>query len=356
MAINSLRLQNFRSYGDDSFEFEHGVNIIVGPNASGKTNLLEAIMLSCRGKSYRGRDVELVAHGHDWARIDTFGDKADKRAIKLQDADKKIKKIIEIDDKQYVRMPNQKKLPFVLFEPNHLLMFHGGPEQRREFIDNLLEQTKPEFSNTRKHYKRALAQRNSLLKSGRANKDELFVWSLRLSDLGGVIVTERLQLLKTLNKQLPGIYEQLSGTKSSIRATYVSECREDSYATDLLKKLEQNIPQEVARGFTVFGPHRDDIEFSLNKHSVKESASRGEVRTIVLALKIFEQTQIENITSTKPLFLLDDVFSELDGARRRHLTEFLKSHQVFITTTDADVVVQHFSDKNKVIALTRPEN
>jgi len=353
--IENIRLQHFRSYSDESFEFEPRVNIVVGPNASGKTNLLEAIMYSLVGSTYRGRDTELVRHGDEWTRIDTCIEDEGNRTVKLQEQAGKLTKTIEINDQQYMRMPAAKKLPFVLFEPNHLLMFHGGPDMRREFIDTLLDQLKPEFSSARKQYKRALQQRNSLLKKGNFKPDELFVWNLRLSDLGGLIARERQQLIDTLNQQLPNLYEQIAGTKSELQAAYVSTCRVDSYATDLLKKLEQNIAQEVLRGHTLYGPHRDDIEVSLHGHNVKEAASRGEIRTIVLTLKIFEQTQLEQHTGKKPVLLLDDVFSELDGARRRHLTDFLKDHQVFITTTDADVVVQHFAEDHKIIALTRPE-
>lgn len=353
--IQSLRLQHFRSYKDEGFEFEPGVNIIVGPNASGKTSLIESIMYSLSGSSYKGRDIDLVGHRDDWARIDVLIEGEGQRTIKLQRQDDKVKKTIEVHDQQFIRMPSSKRLPFVLFEPNHLLMFHGGPEMRREFVDGLLDQLNPEFATARRHYKRALMQRNSLLKRGSFKPDELFVWNLRLSDLGGLIASERQKLIEKLNQQLPELYEKIAGASSLVGASYNSSCRNDSYASDLLKKLENNLDKEVLRGHTLYGPHRDDIDISLHDHLVKETASRGETRTILLTLKIFEQIEVERVTGTKPILLLDDVFSELDGARRRHLTDFLKDHQVFITTTDADVVIQHFTEDHKIIALTRPE-
>ncbi len=353
--IQNIRLQNFRSYLDESFEFEPGVNIIVGPNASGKTSLIESIMLALVGSSYKGRDVELVRHDTEWARIDVVTNGDGQRTIKLQNQSEKVKKTIELHDQQYMRMPAGKRLPFVLFEPNHLLMFHSGPEMRREFLDVLLDQLKPEFASARRQYKRALLQRNSLLKRGKFTPDELFVWNLRLSDLGGVIARERQQIVTLLNQQLPAIYEQIAGVSTGVSAAYSSVCRVDTYASDLLKKLENNLDKEILRGHTLYGPHRDDIDILLHDYLVKETASRGETRTIVLALKIFEQSQLEQVTNIKPILLLDDVFSELDGARRRHLTDFLKNHQVFITTTDADVVVQHFAEDCNVIALTRPK-
>lgn len=350
--ITGVRLQNFRSYTDDSFEFESGVNIIVGPNASGKTSLIEAMMVAFTGSSYRVRDQEMVMHGKPWARIDVFGDEVE-RVIKLQMAEDKIKKAIEFDAKQVSRMPVAKSIPYVLFEPNHLLLFHGGPELRREFLDRLLVQLRPEFRSTINQYKRALLQRNSLLKSGRATKDSLFVWNLRLSDLGGVIAAARQDIIHAMQASLPGVYKGLAHTEAEIIIKHESMCNTENYASSLLQKLEQNLSKDIERGFTTCGPHRDDMGVYLYGHPIKESASRGEIRTIVLACKIFEQEQIRQITGKTPIFLLDDVFSELDGSRRKALTNYLKNSQVFITTTDADVVIKHFSKTTNVLALSR---
>lgn len=349
--IAGIRLQNFRSYKDDSFEFEPGVNIIVGPNASGKTNLLESIMFSCIGTSYRAKDIDLISHDKPWARLDTDSTDGNHRTIKLELESIKAKKTIEIDGGKNLRMPKSKSVPFVLFEPNHLQMFHGGPELRREFMDNLLSQINPEFARNKNHYKRALVQRNSLLKSGVSSKDQIFVWNIRLSDLAGAIVAERLRLVNEINDRIQSIYSNLSGIKSSVSIKYKSKCNADSYASSMLKALESSYDLDLVRGFTSSGPHRDDIDVILNDSNVKESASRGEIRTIVLAMKIIEQQILEDATGQAPLMLLDDVFSELDGHRRRALTEFLSGHQVFITTTDADVVIQHFTETCNVIAL-----
>lgn len=350
--ITGVRLQNFRSYSDDSFEFEPGVNIIVGPNASGKTSLIEAILVASVGGSYRGRDQEMIMHGKPWARIDMFGDDVE-RVIKLQFTEDKVKKTIELDSKKVTRMPIAQTIPFVLFEPNHLLLFHGGPELRREFLDNLLMQLKPEYGTALRQYKRALLQRNSLLKSGRATKDSLFVWNLRLSDLGGFIAAARQDIIRAMQNSLPDIYQGLTGTQMEIAITYESGCNTDNYASSLLQKLEQSMHRDIERGFTVYGPHRDDMGVYLYEHPIKESASRGEIRTVVLACKVFEQAQIRKITQKIPIFLLDDVFSELDGSRRKALASYLKTSQVFITTTDADVVIKHFSKSCNVIALSR---
>lgn len=349
--ISGARLQNFRLYADDSFEFESGVNIIVGPNASGKTSLLEAVMIASVGRSYRGRDNEVIMHGKPWARIDIYGEGAE-RVVKLQLVGDKAKKTIEFDSKKVTRMPAAKRIPYVLFEPNHLLLFHGGPELRRDFLDELLSQMKPEYGVTLRHYKRALLQRNSLLKSGHATKDSLFVWNLRLSELGGAIVAARQEIIQAMQKDLQGIYHGLTQAQAQIDVTYETSCNLNNYASSLLHKLEQNMQRDIERGFTVYGPHRDDLGVYLHGYSIRESASRGEIRTLVLACKIFEQEQIFKTIGRMPIFLLDDVFSELDGSRRKALTSYLKNSQVFITTTDADVVIKHFSKNCNVIALT----
>lgn len=348
--ITSINLRNFRSYDDSSFEFEPGVNIVVGPNASGKTNIIESIILAGSGTSYRGRDSNLVMHDKDWSRVEMIVS-GDKRIVRLQRELDKIAKTIEIDEQKKVRMPKGKTIPSVLFEPNHLLMFHGGPDLRRDFMDGLLADLSPEFADARKQYMRALLQRNSLLRRDNLKKEDLFVWNLRLSDLGGVVAGFRVGLVDELNNALQDIYRQLSGSEAEITVTYLSKNRIDSYPTDMLKRLEDNLEIDMLRRHTTIGPHRDDFEVYINGHNIKEVASRGEIRTIILACKIFEQQQIEKTTGNKPLILLDDVFSELDGARRRALTAFLKDSQVFITTTDADVVVQHFMQECNVIAL-----
>jgi len=350
--INSLRLQQYRSYLDDSFEFSGSVNIIVGPNASGKTNLLEALLMVCRGSSFRARDAELVGFGKPWARLDAAADKDSHRSVKLEiDADDKTQKTFEVDGQTLHRLSFQKTLPVVLFEPNHLQLLHGSPERRRDFLDDLLEQLTPGFSTTRRHYRRAVAQRNALLKQGHDTNHQLFAWNVRLSDLGGYLADARLQLLSDINSRLSELYTRLAQRQTSISLQYDSAVSADQYSSDLLHKLERSQQHDFERGFTSHGPHRDDISIVINDHPAQEAASRGEVRTLLLALKLIEVELVEGQRSQPPILLLDDVFSELDGARRRALTEVLASHQTFITTTDADVIMHTFSEAAQIIPL-----
>lgn len=354
MAVEDIRLQNFRSYQDESFEFEPGVNIIVGPNAAGKTSLLEAVQIICLGGSYRAGDADLVQKEQDWARLDAhtgFG----PRAVKFELLGPgRIRKTFSFGGKTLKRLAYDKTIPVVMFEPNHLQLLTGPKELRRNFLDGLLEQTVNSFSLLRRQYKRALTQRNTLLKKGPGQAAQLFAWNVRLGELGGKIATERIHLVEVLNQELQNLYRELSTTKSSVTVRYETACDARDYGSQLLKKLEASREIDYQRGFTAYGPHRDDFAIGLNGYPAANVASRGEVRTLLLGLKLIELKLIENVRSKKPILLLDDVFGELDGARRRALTEFLRGHQAFITTTDADIVVQHFMDKAHIIPVNKP--
>ena len=148
---------------------------------------------------------------------------------------------------------------------------------------------------------------------------------------------------------VPDIYKSLSEHTDSIEFTYESDCKLTDYETDLLKKLEQHTELDVLRGFTSHGPHRDDLKISINSKLAGAVISRGEARTVLLAMKVVEAKLIEEIRNQKPLLLFDDVFSELDRARRLALTKLLNNYQTFITTTDADVVVRYFTESALII-------
>lgn len=342
--IVDLRLQNFRSYIDASFEFGERVNIIVGPNGSGKTNLLESIQVAATGSSYRVSDGELVRQGADWARIDVqLEPQEEVRTLKLA-LQPRLTKTFEINDKRFVRLTHSHQLPVVLFEPNHLQLLHGAPENRRAYLDDIIETVQPSFGAMRRNYRRVLSQRNTLLKRGRISEAEMFPWNLRLSELGAVIARARAELAAEIAPQLIDLYKILSASKDETTLSYEPQFPVDTYETSMFSKLESHLGRDIERGFTAYGPHREDMYTTINTHPISEVASRGETRTIILALKIIELTTIENTSDKSPILLLDDVFSELDGARRRLLTAHLQNHQTFLTTTDADVVVKHFTE------------
>ena len=347
--LSDLRLQHFRSYDNTSFELSPGVNIVVGPNASGKTNLLEAILVLARGNSYRVKDTELIQFEQPWSRLDATINDNTVRTVKLFN-NQTPSKLFEINKKEYKRLPATQTLPAVLFEPNHLQLLSGSPERRRDYLDDLVEQTISGYGTIRRQYKRALAQRNNLLKKT-PTTDDMFAWNVRLSQLAGQIVRYRVELSQQINQDLPKLYKDLSGVKTEVGIEYQNQWQPDQYETKLLKELESNFETDVLRGFTSKGPHREDLVVLFDNRPAQETASRGESRTAVLALKIIELQLIEAARDTTPILLLDDVFSELDGKRRHALTDYLEKYQTFITTTDADLVVKNFTQKCNIIAL-----
>lgn len=350
--IRDIVLKQFRSYDNDAFEFSDGVNIIVGPNASGKSNLLEAILVMARGFSYRASDGELVSFDKPWARIDATLNNGSKRTLKIINTGERASKSYIFDDKPYARLTHQHTLPVVLFEPNNLLLLHGQPDARRSYLDDLLEQLDPGFGSVRKHYKRILSQRNTLLKNNPRNiGQQVFVWNIRLSELGGHIAKARIDLIDKLNSTLGQLYQDMAQAKTKVLAQYESSLPFDNYETTLLQKLESSLEKDILRGFTAAGPHRDDFTLTFDGTPASSTASRGETRTALLALKVFELEILESVRGQRPILLLDDVFSELDGKRRHALTDYLQTYQTFITTTDADVVGKVFTKLANIIPL-----
>lgn len=346
--ITGIRLQNFRSYRDQAFELEPGVNIVVGPNASGKTNLLEALYVGSRGRSFRVRDHDLIRYGARWARVDT-SHASQNRSVKLRRHDLPHKEFV-VGANTRRRLAATDVLPVVLFAPDDLRLLNGSPARRRDYLDQLVAQLVPGSNVVINRYQRALLQRNTLLKEPNPDSDELFVWSIKLGELGSQIVNWRRELIRKLNRQASQIYSALAGGNHRVRFVYQSNLPLKSYASSLNSALQSSNDRKL--GHTSAGPHRDDLAVSLDGHDSAASASRGEIRTLVLVAKLVEANLVEQQYGQKPLLLLDDVFSELDGKRRQQLARAVKSYQTLITTTDADAVLEHFTKKSiNIIAL-----
>ncbi len=348
--IHDIRLQHFRSYSDKGFTFNKGVNVIVGKNGSGKTNLLEAILFLASGSSFRSDDKNLVQFDHRWARLDgNFSGGSRTSKLEMTGEEKASKNFI-IDGKQAKRLTRQSSIPAVLFEPDHLQLLSREPKIRRQFFDDLLSKLHPEYKATLTDYRRALAQRNALLKFVSPNKpDQLFVWNVRMSELGSKIAVIRQQLLEDINETISGIYENIAKKSSKAEVHYVTKLDKQNYASSLLRRLEDTVGLDKERGFTSSGPHRDDYNFLLNDKQASLSASRGEVRSLLLALKIIEFHKVGEVFGQAPILLLDDVFSELDKTRQSKLVEYLSNTQVIITSTHADFPV--FGKSNQTIKL-----
>ncbi|MBI2588994.1 DNA replication and repair protein RecF [Candidatus Saccharibacteria bacterium] len=351
--IENIRLQNFRSYHDGSFEFDKGVNIVVGPNGSGKTNLLEAVLVLATGSSFRAKDAELIGFGGSWARLDGwFGHS--QRTLKIILQGTSLQKSFVIDEKPYRRLSLERSLPVVLFEPNDLQLLGHGPQRRRDYFDDILQRTQAGYKSLNVKYYRALVQRNALLKQpAAAAAQQMFAWNIRLSELGAQIAKTRRQLIGDINKTIGETYSKIAHQKTAVNLVYKSPFSDANYSSKLLLKLEASATLDLQRGFTSYGPHREDVIIYLSDQVASSMASRGETRSLLLALKIFELQLLQKVHEQKPIFLLDDVFSELDAARRQHLVKHLKGYQSIITTTDADAVLEYFAGKHNLIPLQK---
>lgn len=348
-VLHDITLRNFRSYSEASYEFEKGVNIIVGPNASGKTNLLEAVHCICFGKGLRGSDSGMIKHNSSWLRIDSrVGNNERKFIIEKDKLSARSKKRYELNNKQLKRLDFETIIPVVVFQPDDLRLTSGSPERRRDYIDKLLTQTIPSYKSDMLAYERILKQRNVALRDTHIDTSQLFAWNIQLADKGARIAQNRSNIIEEINKKISMVYSDVAGGKYIVKLNYYSNIPLINYSENLLSQLEKNLIYDKEKGITSVGPHRDDIVITINHQNIKDVASRGENRTFVLALKIIELDMLEDVHNKTPIILLDDVFSELDGLRRKMLTSHLKEKQTIITTTDADIVVKNLSNANLI--------
>lgn len=352
MIIRSLRLQHFRSYKDYSVSLSPTTTVISGANGSGKTNLLEAIHVIARGTSFRGNDTEMLRFSQDWWRIDA-GAEDESRTVTFDSAKTSGRKQFTVGGSKKLRLMPTHKLPLVLFEPEDLRLLHGSPVRRRAFIDTLISQLDPLYSAKVSKYDNALRQRNNLLKNPHMQSDELFVWDVMLSELGGHIITSRQQRIADLDAVLGATYQSIAHTNDTVGVQYPHYQEVAAVSQRLLRELQDARDRDVHYGYTTVGPHRHDLLFTYNGAPAGSAASRGEVRSLVLSLKLIEVDMVRERLGRAPLLLLDDVFSELDNARRAALIEASADAQTIITTTDGDVA-RNFDDYTSIV-LDRSE-
>ena len=349
MALTSLQLTNFRSYSDTTVKLSPDVTLVVGPNASGKTNLLESLYVLASTKSFRAKDRDLVHHGSDFFRIAATGEDTEY-AIGLR-TDPVLEKRVTHNGVKRPLVRHIGHLQATLFEPTDLELISGPPESRRRYLDYILSQTNRDYLTTLQSYRRVLRQRNALLDGFEIEsvRGQIFSWDLQLVELASEIYAQRKGLIHYLNDNLTSLYGDISGDTVPLRLTYLSSVEAGNYADVFLDTLTKNLPRDLAAGFTTIGPHREDFKVSFNNNEIMAVASRGEVRTLVLALKLAELTYSQEQTGIRPLLLLDDVFSELDHDRRTYLLNCLNGYQTVITTTDADAVVRELSVPHSII-------
>ena len=344
MKISRLHLEQFRNIESLSVFPCETVNIIYGDNAQGKTNLLEAIWLLSGAKSFRGaKDADLIRFGESRALIESdFFCAGRQQTSKIQLEGKKTAWLNDIRQDSITAFAGI--FTTVVFSPSHLGLVKDGPAGRRKFLDTSICQITPRYIGMIGQYQRILLQRNTLLKDisyASALLDTLDIWDEKLSALGGVIIRMRMEYTRRLQKEAEDIYKGISMEREFFSLDYrpfelpVQEGQTQREISSLLpEKMMQNRSEDLRSGSTGIGPHRDDLEISINGRSVRSFGSQGQQRSSVLALKLAESRCIGDILGERPVILLDDVMSELDQNRREYLLNHLTGSQIFITCCD----------------------
>jgi DNA replication and repair protein RecF len=332
-TITAVSVQNIRTHEAFSLQLSPSVTLITGKNGTGKTSLIEAIYIALQGSSFKGSDSDVLRRDQPWWRISLTFDNETHRVVKFEPGRTSGKKQFVIDQKTSYRLLPKYKYPVVLFEPDDLRLLHGSPTRRRQFIDHFISQLDPLYVIALRKYDRALKQRNNLLKRPDTSQDELFVWDVALSEHGAYIIEQRVRFIEQINLQLNDAYNAIAHSEDYVSIHY-SHTVIGTIKQKMLAELHASSERDKHLGFTSIGPHRHDVIFRYNNSPALSVASRGEVRSVVLALKFLEVSIIEQLTGKKPIVLLDDVFSELDESRQAALMNNSLNAQLIIATTN----------------------
>lgn len=359
MFLKTLQLQDFRSYPKGLFRFLQEASLIVGNNATGKTNIFEAIELLAIGKSFRaGKETEMIRNGAELARVEATVFSAEKEPLKLE-------VVLTRGELQGQRVTRKRllvngigkrlfdfagKLRVVLFNPEDLNLVIGSPSRRRNYLDFVLSQIDRDYYRCSLAYQKGLRRRNKLLLSIRekeAQRSQLEFWNRLLVKNGNLIHQKRDEFIGFINRYcVSSAISQFRGLEVEYDSSVISEERLLRYAQ-----------AEIAAAATLVGPHRDDFKIlgSPEPGAVAKDlavyGSRGEQRMAVLALKLAELAYVEEKTGERPLLLLDDIFSELDHAHRDQILSLVDRQQTMITTTDIHLVEPNFRNKMALIQI-----
>lgn len=369
MTLTRLSVHNVRSYDLYAADIHPDITLVLGPNGTGKTTLLEAIYVLHQGTSFRGRDRDMIPYERERGELKLEFDQHEPRkaTISLQ-PDGRISKQFKVGESSSGRLAAKHRLPVVLFEPDELRLLTSSPQRRRDFMDGIIGRLSTTYQTVLNRYARVLAQRNELLKqfnnaAGTSRKasfrgrhavsgftpetsggvkpfldmeSHIFAWDIKLAELGATIIHARINFLSHANEHLSRLYSGMANRSQVVEARYISPYvgNGDELQQVLLHQLERTRQSDALKGFTSTGPHRDDMELLLDTHPAASVASRGEMRTIMLAFKLLEVELQTKHSGQKPLILLDDVFSELDITREKALMQALRGHQTIITATD----------------------
>ena len=342
MYFKSVKLENFRNYKELELFFDERLNLFLGKNAQGKTNLLESLFIMGLGKSFRtSRDQEMIGFGGEYSKAECVVAGEEGRETDIEIIYKKEGKIIKVDGVKLQRSVDLlENVYIVVFSPDDLKIVKEGPESRRRFLDRELCQIKPVYYSDLGSYKKVLRQRNMILRNRDIDRNLLAVFDESLADYGLRLVCEREAFIERLRHISGAIHSKISDGKELLSVSYETKVDE---ADDLKerkeiykKKLSDNLEKDIYNGYTGFGPHKDDLKIEINGTDIRQFGSQGQQRTAALSMKLAEIGLIKQETGSDAVLLLDDVLSELDRSRQQYLIEAMKDVQVFISATDID--------------------
>ncbi len=344
MILKRFQAENFRNIERCDIEFSPGVNLLWGRNAQGKTNAIEGIYLFSRGRSFRARDeAEMIKFEKDGFYI----------SVEYEEGENKGKLEYSLIGKERQRKKNGYKIKkvtemmgnfrSVLFSPDDLSLVKGGPDGRRSFLNIALAQCYPYYTKYYSDYKKALEQRNCVLKFMQKgfsfDINELNSWSEAMAEYASYIYLMREEYIGKISKFIEKTIDEISEGKEQIKIRHECDIENnissrEKVKEEYLKRFYQNKDREIAAGVSLYGPQRDDIEIKINEKDARYFASQGQQRSIVLAFKLSEGEVIKEIFGEYPVYLFDDVLSELDEKRREYVLSGKGNKQIIITSCD----------------------
>ena len=350
MQLTKLQLINFKNYTDSSFDFSKRINIFVGDNGAGKTNILDAIYYNSFCKSaFNPIDSQNIRHGEEFFTIKgiyrTGGESKDEILVAVK---KNERKRVKLNTKEYSRLADHIGLfPLVMISPSDSSMIYGGSEERRKYIDGVISQFDHQYLDTLLNYNKVLQHRNALLKALNLNRgmdtSTIEVWDEKMCFLGTQIHEKRKAFLEDFIPLIRRYYEFISNEREEVGITYRSQLNEGV----CLEMLQQNFQKDLALKHSSTGVHRDDIVFTINNYPLRKFGSQGQQKSFLLALKIAQFEYIKEKKGYKPLLLLDDVFDKLDYKRVQQLMKLVSRNefgQIFVTDTNRERVERIFKE------------
>jgi len=371
LHFNYLRLINYRNFSDIDLKFDHNINIFIGENAQGKTNILEALNFIITGKSYRTNlDAQLInwnsqscyLHASIYKKENNY-----KIHISLENKNNKINKnklikFIKINQNFKKKFQLNEEFKGVVFSPEHLQVVKGSPALRRKFLNDQISQIYPLYYKYLLRYYRILAHRNSILKKNYnifEKKRDLSLWNPQLIEYGTFIILTRSKFLKKISDLANNFQKEITQNNEILKLKYQTniyqQCDEkiECIKEEFLKKIKTNLDKELMIKTSIIGPHRDDFIIYNNQSNIAFFGSQGQQRTAILVLKLAELDIIKERESLYPILFLDDVMSELDEKRRYFLLNLIKNRkiQTFITSINLNYFNKDIVNKGKIFTI-----